>query len=206
MPEMRVIGAGIGRTGTHSLKIALERLLGAPCYHMVEVFEKPQHVPLWHAAAQGEKVDFRKMLEGYASAVDWPASAFWPELAKTFPNAIILLSTRDVDGWWKSASRTIFETMRRPPGPQLPPGWRDMIVATLGRFTPDFLDESAAKAAFLRHEADARKRAPANRLVEWTARDGWGPLCAALNLPVPSEPFPVTNTEQEFRARAHFDA
>ena len=203
---MRVIGAGIGRTGTHSLKIALERLLGAPCYHMVEVFQKPQHVPLWHAAAKGEPVDFRAMLDGYAAAVDWPASAFWPELAQAFPKAIILLSTRPVDAWWKSASRTIFETMRRPPGPQEPPGWRDMITATLSRFTPDFLDESAAKAAFLRHEADVRRRAPADRLVEWTARDGWDPLCKALGVPMPSEPFPVTNTEQEFRARARYDS
>ncbi len=206
MTELRVIGAGLGRTGTHSLKLALERLLGAPCYHMVELFRRPEHIPLWAAAAKGETVDFRKLLDGYAAAVDWPAAAFWPELASAFPNALIVLSARDADGWWKSASRTIFETMRREPRPHEPPGWRAMITATLNRFTPDFLDETAAKAAFQRHNAEVRRRAPAHRLVEWTGHDGWGPLCAALGLPVPSEPFPVTNTEQEFRARAHFDA
>ncbi len=205
MPELRVIGAGIGRTGTHSLKLALERLLGGRCYHMVEVFQRPEHIPVWAAAAKGEPVDYRRLLDGYVAAVDWPSAAFWPELAAAFPDAVIVLSSRDADGWWRSASRTIFEAMRRGPGAHEPPGWRAMITATLDRFTPDFLDETAAKAAFERHNAEVRRRAPAQRLVEWTARDGWGPLCAALGLPVPSDPFPVTNTEQEFRARSRFD-
>src|SRR5579884_4290855 len=116
MPELRVIGAGIGRTGTHSLKLALERLLGGRCYHMVEVFQRPEHIPVWAAAAKGEPVDYRRLLDGYVAAVDWPSAAFWPELAAAFPDAVIVLSSRDADGWWRSASRTIFEAMRRGPG------------------------------------------------------------------------------------------
>jgi len=202
MAKLRVIGAGLGRTGTHSLKLALERLLGAPCYHMAEIFQRPQDIPIWHAAANGERVDWHALFADYAAAVDWPPAAFWPQIADAFPDAIIVLSVRDAAGWWKSASSTILATYQRGPKPDDHPGWRAMFSNT---FTPDFLDETAAKAAFDRHNADVRKRAPANRLVEWRATDGWGPLCAALGVPVPAEPFPVSNTSEQFRARAGLD-
>jgi hypothetical protein len=206
MSDLRVIGAGLGRTGTHSLKLALERLLGAPCYHMAEVFKRPQDIPIWHAAAKGEAVDWRAMFAGYAAAVDWPPAGFWEQIAEVYPDAIILLSVRDADGWWKSASSTIFATYQRGPRPDDNPAWRPMITDMFSNtFTPGFLDEATAKAAFDRHNADVRKRAPANRLVEWRATDGWGPLCAALGVPVPAEPFPVSNTSEQFRARAGLD-
>jgi hypothetical protein len=213
MPQLRVVGAGLGRTGTHSLKIALERLLGGPCYHMVEVFKRPADMEIWRAAADGQPPDWRKLLDGYAATVDWPSAAFWWEIAEAFPDAVILFSHRDADGWWKSATRTIFEGFRRerkptggPPGPTDNPAFGAMIGAIFSKtFTPSFLDETAAKAAFDRHTADVRKRAPQNRLVEWRAQDGWGPLCVALGVPVPAEPFPVTNTTEEFRTRAHLD-
>jgi len=203
MPELRVIGAGLGRTGTHSLKLALERLLGGPCYHMAEVFKRPQDVPIWHGASRGGQVDWRALFSGYAAVVDWPAAAFWPQIAEVLPDAIILLSVRDADGWWKSASGTIFAIYQRPPKPDDNPDFKPMLADMFGKtFTPDFLQEAAAKAAFDRHNADVRKRAPAGRLVEWRAADGWGPLCAALGVPVPDEPFPVSNTSEQFRARA----
>jgi hypothetical protein len=206
MTQLRVVGAGLGRTGTHSLKLALERLLGAPCYHMAEVFQQPQDVPVWHAAARGEPVDWRKLFDGYAAAVDWPASAFWPQIAEVFPDAIILLSSRSADSWWKSASRTIMELFARGAGPQQPPGWHAMMTDVFANtFTPNYFDEASAKAAFDRHNVDVRTRAPAGRLVEWQPQEGWGPICAALKIPVPDEPFPVSNTSEEFRSRAHMD-
>jgi hypothetical protein len=207
MPEIRVVGAGLGRTGTFSLKLALERLLGAPCYHMKEVFERPADVPLWHAAARREAVDFHKMFEGFAAVVDWPAAAFWPELSAAFPDALLVLSLRDADSWWRSATRTIFEGFRKEPGPGDNLAWRAMMTAVLAeRFTSNFLDEAAAKAAFNRHVESVRKKAPAGRLLEWRSADGWGPLCAALGVPVPAGPFPHANTTEEFRARAKLDA
>jgi hypothetical protein len=186
------------------LKLALERLLGAPCYHMAEIFRRrPQDIPVWQAASKGEPVDWHALFADYAAAVDWPAAGFWSQIAEAFPDAIILLSVRDADSWWKSASNTIFATYQRAPKPDDDPSFRPMVGEMLrNTFTPDFLDETAAKAAFDRHNADVRKRAPAHRLVEWRAADGWGPLCAALGIPVPAEPFPVSNTSEEFRARA----
>ncbi|HSI71633.1 MAG TPA: sulfotransferase, partial [Fimbriimonas sp.] len=105
---LKVVGAGLGRTGTHSLKLGLEKLLGAPCYHMAEVFERPQDVPVWHQAALGNMPDWDKFLAGYAAEVDWPSSAFWDELSQAYPESLILLSVRDPESWWESASQTIF--------------------------------------------------------------------------------------------------
>jgi hypothetical protein len=195
---LRVVGAGLGRTGTLSLKVALEKLLGAPCYHMVEVFAHPEHVGAWHAAARGDMPDWHQLLRGYAAAVDWPASAFWPEIGAAFPDAIVLLSTRDPDAWWKSASTTIFPATRQAQGP-----WRAMVDAMFAsRFTAALDDRDACIAAFERHNTDARRRIAPSRLLEWTASQGWEPLCKALGVPVPDEPFPRVNTSEEFAARA----
>ena len=195
---LRVIGAGLGRTGTMSLKLALERLLGAPCYHMVEVFPRPAHFARWTAAARGEPVDWRALLDGFAAAVDWPSAAFWEELAEAFPDAPIVLSTRDAESWWRSASATIFDASRPPP----PPAMREMLDALFGRrFTPAIHDRERAIAAYEAHNARVRATAPRGRLVEWRPGDGWGPLCHALGLAEPAEPFPHTNTTDEFRAR-----
>ena len=130
---VRVVGAGLGRTGTLSLKAALERLLGAPCYHMAEVFAHPEHVDVWTAAFKGHQPDWKKFLSGYAAEVDWPASAFWFEIAEVFPKAIILLSTRDSsETWWNSANETIFRGIDAAP----PGKWKDMVEAMFGyRFT-----------------------------------------------------------------------
>ena len=97
---LKVVGAGLGRTGTHSLKIALEQLLGGPCYHMLEVFGRPDDIPVWHAAVNGEMPDWNSFLSEYRAAVDWPASAFWREILAANPDAVVLLSSRDTEGWW----------------------------------------------------------------------------------------------------------
>jgi hypothetical protein len=196
---LRVIGAGLGRTGTMSLKLALEKLLGAPCYHMVEVFPRPAHFGLWTAAGRGERVDWNGLFDGFVAAVDWPASAFWAEIASAFPDAHVLLSTRETASWWKSASNTIFAEASAAvrAGPMA-----EMLDSVLGsRFTRDFLDRDAAVAAYEAHNARVRANVPAARLVEWTSKDGWGPLCKMLGVPVPSEPFPHANTTEEFQAR-----
>ena len=195
---LRVVGAGLGRTGTHSLKLALERLLGVPCYHMIEVFTHPEHVPAWHAAAEGRMPNWEEIFAGYAAAVDWPASAFWPELSAAYPEALVVLSVRDPESWWRSASGTIFPAIHsRDPESE----WRKMIDAMFAnRFLCDLEDREACIAAFERHNAQVRATVPPHRLLEWRASEGWEPLCKALGAPVPDEPFPLTNTTEEFKA------
>lgn len=195
---LRVIGAGLGRTGTSSLKIALERLLGVPCYHMVEVLAHPEHVPVWHAAAQGHIPDWRTLFAGFGATVDWPAAAFWPELSAAFPDAVVLLSLREPESWWQSASETIFPSVQHVVGTE----WHAMVDDLFAaRFTRAIDNPAAAIAAFERHNARVRAAVPAHRLLEWRAADGWAPLCAALGMPVPEEPFPHTNTRADWQAR-----
>lgn len=196
--SLRVVGAGLGRTGTLSLKFGLEKLLGKPCYHMMELFAHPEHVASWHAAARGEMPDWHDLFDGYAAAVDWPAAAFWPEISAAFPDAIVLLSVRDPESWWQSASTTIFPTSREQTGTE----WHAMVEAMFAsRFTPDLEDREACIATFERHNARVRESIPADRLLVWKASDGWPPLCAALDLPIPEEPFPRVNTKEEFLGR-----
>lgn len=194
---LRVVGAGLGRTGTKSLKLALERLLGAPCYHMSEVFQHPEHIPQWHAAARGKMPDWRALFAGYGAAVDWPVGSFWPEISEAFPDALIVLTARDAESWWESAHATIFQAMQRVEnGP-----WRAMIDEMFrSRFTPAVEDKKASIAAYERHVAHARRSAPKTRFLEWSPREGWAPLCAALGVRVPDETFPHANSREEFLA------
>lgn len=206
---LRVVGAGLGRTGTHSLKLALEQLLGGPCYHMLEVFQRPEDIPVWQLAAEGNPPDWADFLSGYRATVDWPASAFWRELAATNPEAIVLLSVRDPDEWWTSAKHTIFDAIRRePPADDAIASAQLRMINTLlqERFTRNWSDEDTAKAAYERHNQQVRALTPPEQLVEWAPSDGWRPLCAALKLPVPDEPFPHVNTTAEFRAMTGLDA
>jgi hypothetical protein len=206
---LKVVGAGVGRTGTHSLKFALEQLLGAPCYHMMELLEHQEHLPAWEQAIDGTLRDWDTIFGGYAAAVDWPASGFWPELSNAYPDAIVLLSVRETDGWWKSASSTIWEVMKRgaPPDDAFMQRWlADVKRMLTERFSPDWQDEAAAKAAYVAHNARVRAEVPKDRLVEWHPGDGWEPICTALGLAVPDTPFPHVNTTDEFRLMTGLDA
>jgi len=198
---LQVIGAGLGRTGTNSLKVALEQLLGGRVHHMYEVFlDGPRQFPLWQAAVDGAPyLEWARALDGFVGAVDWPSCRWYELLAAENPQAIVVLShRRDADTWWRSADRTIFQNLRT--GPADDAGLtmiRTLLTGHIGSYT----DETIAKAAYDRHNADVRKRIPSDRLVEWQPEDGWQPLCDALGLAVPDEPFPVTNTTDEFRSR-----
>jgi hypothetical protein len=197
--SLAVVGAGVGRTGTHSLKLALEQLLGGPCHHMVEVLGDPAQVPGWTDAIEGRPVDWSKLLEGYRSIVDWPGGAFWRELLAANPDALVLLSVRDdADAWYRSASRTIFLTFDHMP-PEAQP-WMNSVRQLLHeRFSDNFDDRAAMIDAYERHNEAVRQEVPSSQLLEWRPADGWEPICERLGLPVPAEPFPVTNTTDEFR-------
>jgi hypothetical protein len=196
--EIDVVGAGVGRTGTHSLKLALEQLLGGPCHHMVEILGDPAQIPAWMDAVEGKPVDWSAMLAKYRAIVDWPGGAFWPELSAAFPDALVLLSLRDPESWYRSASNTIFLTFDKVP-PELAP-WMESVKKLLhDRFSDRFDNPTAMMDAFVRHNDAVRAAIPAGRLLEWTPGDGWEPICDRLGLPVPAEPFPVTNTTGEFR-------
>ena len=195
---LKVVGAGVGRTGTHSLKVALEQLLGGTCHHMIEVFAHPEEIAVWTAAIDGKDVDWGELMQPYTALVDWPGASFWPELSAANPDALVLLSVRDPDQWYTSCMNTIFGGIR-----VMADGGDEWMSAMLrlfaDRFSDQIEDRDAMIAAFERHNDAVRKAIPADRLLEWRTADGWEPICDRLGVPVPSEPFPVTNTTAEFR-------
>jgi hypothetical protein len=202
--ELRVVGAGLGRTGTASLKKALEHLTQGRCYHMFEVFEQPESVARWHDVVQGTSRDWDGLMNGYRASVDWPAAAYWPELSAANPDASVLLSSRSTaEAWWGSMEKTIVPTltMDLPPGAQGMVEHRAMVLEMLEtRFTPDWRDPGAAMAAYERHNERVRREVPTGRLLDWQPGDGWAPLCAALGVAVPSDPFPHENRSEQFQA------
>jgi hypothetical protein len=184
------------------LKAALEQLLGEPCHHMFELLVHPEQVPTWHAAARGETVDWTALFADYAAIVDWPGASFWPELTEAFPDAVVLLSTREFDAWYDSAIHTIFPGVIAEPVDEQGDDWKAWHAMVrevfASRFTMDLEDEAAVHAAFDRHHAAVRAAVPSSRLVEWTVTDGWPPLCEALGVPVPDDPFPRLNTRDDW--------
>ncbi len=196
---LRVVGAGLGRTGTNSLMTALEMILPGECHHMYKVFVNDEG-ELWRDIGRGQTNRLAEAMTDYVAAVDWPSSAYWEELAALYPDALILLSARESgEKWFKSASDTIFPSLAgAPDGP-----WKEMVTDLLvEKFAGgDLTDKDACIAAYEAHNAYVRKNADPARLLDWQAGDGWEPICERLGLSVPSEPFPHTNSTEDFLGR-----
>lgn len=196
---LKVVGAGVGRTGTHSLKVALEQLLGGRCHHMIEVFPVEEQKAGWTRAIDGESVDWASLLADYTAIVDWPGGAFWSELHAANPDALVLLSVRPAEDWYRSASNTIFVGIGQAVDDGDP--WMQAMMRLFrDRFSDRLDDPAAMMAAFEAHNAAVRAAVPADRLLEWTPGDGWDPICERLGVPVPAGRFPVSNTTDDFRA------
>jgi len=202
---IEVIGAGFGRTGTMSLKLALEKLGYEKCYHMFEVFAHPEHVPEWSRANRGERVDWDKLFEGYRATVDWPSCNWWRELAEHYPDARVILSTRDPERWFESIHNTIYrfsaEALKsEDPTARAHGRWATEIVWD-AVFDGRMDDKAHVLDVLRRHEATVKASLPASRLLVFDAAEGWAPLCAFLGKPVPTEPYPRVNTTEQFTAR-----
>lgn len=199
--SLRVVGAGLPRTGTESLRFALEQLLGGRCYHMSVIPGHPFNLGAgWAAAIAGGSPDWHRLMNGYIAAVDWPASMFWRELSEANPDALILLSVRDsAETWFESADATILPYARMP----LAADWSDGrgLANLMQRFAgcAQWDEPAILRAAYERHNADVRRNAPRQRLLEWRAEEGWPPICNSLGLPVPKTPFPWANRRSEWR-------
>ena len=200
---LNVIGAGFGRTGTNTLKLALEMLGLGPCYHMYEVVSRPDHIATWQRAAEGDLPDWEALFDGFSSGVDWPVSRYWRELSEHYPHAKIILSERDPEAWYKSIDKTIFDTWRADDVPDEFAALRNMTRSLIhdGVFAGDIEDKDHVIEVFKKNGADVRAAFGPERLLVFDPNQGWEPLCEFLGVPVPAEDFPHTNTTKDFNAR-----
>jgi hypothetical protein len=209
---LKVIGAGFGRTGTTSLKQALEDLGFGPCYHMVEAFAHPEHTSVWESAAHGQPVEWEDVFGSYQAAVDWPAAAFYEQLMARYPDARVILTLRDPERWYESTQNTIYAISKLTMSP--PMSWletvfvphRQRLTAATSRLAWDqlfggrFEERQHAIDVFNRYNEDVQRRVPAERLLVYDVKQGWEPLCAFLGVAVPEhKPFPHLNDTAEFR-------
>jgi hypothetical protein len=205
---IQVIGAGFGRTGTLSLKAALEELGFNKCYHMIEVFARMRDAGIWAAAGRGEPVDWDSLFAGFRATVDFPSCMFYRELMAKYPEAKVVLTVRDPERWYDSTRETIYFARTAFPKwaavliPRMR-GFRRMVDQIWGGvFQGRFEDRAFAIDAFNRHNEQVRREVPADRLLVYEISQGWGPLCAFLGAPVPEgKPFPHLNDAAVFRAR-----
>lgn len=202
---LRVIGAGMPRTGTTSLKAAFEHLLDGRCYHMVELFENRENGLLWWQALQGDKAALTQVLDGYIAAVDWPASLFWRELVEEHPDAVVVMSHReDAETWWRSADKTVWAMMRRPDTDQAFAEFNVLMRDKAG-LGENWDDPASAMASYDALLEEVTNTVPGDRLVLWKPSQGWGPLCDALDMAVPDRDFFYKNTTAEFREQADLE-
>lgn len=205
---IQVIGAGLGRTGTSSLKVALERLGYAPCFHMSEFFEHAQNGQKWQPVGTAQPVDWPAVFGDYQATVDFPSCLFYKELMETYPDAKVVLTVRDPERWYESTYETVYQLS------QLLPRWLSWrqpfaVVRRLlrlywgGLFEGRFEERGHAIARFNGWNAEVQATVPADKLLVFEVKEGWAPLCNFLGVPVPDEPFPHVNDREEMLTRVN---
>ena len=194
---LKVIGAGFGRTGTESMRQALNILGVGPCYHMFEVLPHQDRVDLWRAAAKGQLPDWDAAFEGYGATVDWPGATFWPELADHYPDAKILLTTRSPESWYASMEKTILPVLREKAEPD---SIGNALVKGLS-FKGNIDDRDHMIACYEDNIARVQAAFGPDRLLTYELGSGWQPLCDFLDLPVPDQEYPRSNDKGEFETR-----
>jgi hypothetical protein len=201
---IKVIGAGFGRTGTLSLKYALEKLGYDKCYHMLEVRNNPGHTQAWVDTASGKMPDWHELFAGYQASVDWPSCNFWREQMAAFPEAKVILSRRDPDDWYKSVMNTIYPSSvagKKIDTPEAKLASRlafEVIWDSV--FDGRMEDKAHVIACYEAHNQEVIEKVPADKLLVYQPGDGWAPLCAFLGHPVPDDDYPRVNSTDDFKA------
>lgn len=198
---LSVIGAGFGRTGTESMKVALETLGLGPCHHMKEVIASPEQTRIWRSIAhdsekQNSEQNWDEVFTGYNSAVDWPSAYFWRELSAYYPNAKILLTVRSPESWHASMEKTIFKSL----GENADRASVGVKLIAERVFANRMDDREHTLSIYQKNIEEAQAAFNDDRLLTYTIGDGWEPLCRFLDKPVPDVPYPRTNSTDEFNA------
>lgn len=208
MADVQVIGAGFGRTGTWSLKAALEEIGAGPAFHMIDLMPHPDRAAHFLAALQGQPNDWNATFDGYRATVDWPGCTFYKDIMATYPDAKVILSVRDPEKWYASAEKTIYALKEAADrgalegsGPGAPPEVLGMIRKLIWETTFEnrFADKDFAIEVFEKHNEDVKQSVPADKLLVYEIQQGWEPICEFLGVPVPEGEFPHLNDAESFR-------
>lgn len=192
---LNVIGAGFGRTGTDSMREALNILNFGPTHHMFEVIGNPEATASWRALAAGGAPDWEKLFAGYHACIDWPSSHYWRQLIAAYPNAKVILTYRSSESWWESFSKTLLPVLRNSTDES------SLGIALIAKQVfagGDPFDRTHAIATYEANVAAVKTEVPASRLLVHNLGDGWEPLCAHLGVPVPVQPYPSRNNAEAF--------
>ena len=203
--SLKIIGAGFPRTGTLSLKAALEQLGYGKCHHMFDVMLSARQVDLWAGVMNGEPADWDAIFKGYEACVDFPSSLYFRELAEAYPDAKVVLTVRPTAEWYSSMKETLYRVETSVPR------WLQWCFPRIGKLTDmaerliwsglfdgKFDNEHYARAEFDRHVDDVKAAIPKDRLLVMEVKDGWAPLCVFLGVPEPDPPFPRVNDKGQF--------
>jgi hypothetical protein len=211
--SLQVFGTGQGRTGTTSLKNALEHLGFGKCYHMFELLSHPEQVVYFEKAERGEEVNWDELFQGYHSACDFPVVRYYKQILERYPDAKVIHTTRDPESWFKSVTNTIFWVVKPSPGRMLRMMIRLPFSSTLRKrlkvlkfngmmvnkvFGNDLKDKAKVISVYNQHNDEVLRTIPKEKLLLYDVKSGWEPLCNFLGVPVPSIPFPKSNSTDEF--------
>jgi Sulfotransferase domain len=196
---LKVVGSGLGRTGTKSMQSALNILGVGPCHHMVEVFAHPESMALWIEAGKG-RPNWDAIFDGYYSMVDYPGAHYWRELAAYYPDAKVLHTVRDPDQWFDSTQATIFAPDSAAVGDS---ERAEFFGSFVGPMRAHLQDRAYMTKHFLDHTEAVKATIAPERLLIYQAGQGWEPLCKFLGVPVPDVPYPSENSRAEFVARTN---
>ena len=203
---LEVIGAGFGRTGTHSLGVVLEKLGLGPCYNLYEVAKNPGHRELWNSALDGKSVDWDYMFRSYKSTIEWPSVTFFDEIFQQFPHAKVILTLRDPESWYESAQNTIFEALEMSdhnPDPGKRESQRLTRRLILGHtFGERYREKEHVLEVYRKHIQHVMEFVPGEQLLQFEVKEGWKPLCDFLQMSIPVDPFPKVNERSDFIASA----
>ena len=212
--SIKIIGAGFPRTGTTTLKKALETLGYNGTYHFKDLIKTPEKLKHWKELENQGTTDFDDLFNGFQATVDFPGYPYYKILLEKYPEAKIILTVRDVDAWYESTSRTVWKA-----GPQnilaklvllLKMQFNKKLKQTFKcikfmraiyltkQFKGDFANEAHAKKTFFKHIDDVKNHVPESQLLIYKVSDGWAPLCEFLQCSIPQEEFPHLNKKENF--------
>lgn len=206
---LEIINTGLGRTGTTSLKVALDRLGLGPGHHMFDIVGDEEQLKQWEAiVCDGQDPDWEAVFDGYTSAVDGPSAVYYPQIMEAFPQAKVILTTRDEERWYRSTHDTLYQFALRSTATPPPPGSAQArlyrVTSTMiwdGLFGGRFFDKEHAIEVFRDHNRRVIDHVDPENLLVYDVEQGWGPLCAFLGVAAPAEEFPHANDSASMRER-----